>query len=107
ADDEVAVFQRWKADAYGEVESFPDDVHPAVGALQQNLDLRTLLHEAGDHLADLKIDDRGRATHAHHALRFGAHPIDDVLGGLGLDHHRHAMLVICATDLGDGKASGR
>ncbi len=87
--------------------SFADHVHLPVGALQQHLDLGTLFHEARDHLTELEIDHRGRATHPHHALRLRTHPVDGLLRGVGLHHHRNAVPVIFPADLGNGEPPRR
>jgi hypothetical protein len=57
-DDKVAVFKRRKAHPDRKVESFADHVDTTVGAFEQHFDLRTFLHESGNHLADLEVDQR-------------------------------------------------
>jgi hypothetical protein len=63
--------------------------------------------KADDHLADLKIQQGGRAAHPDDALRLGAHPLDRLLRRVGFDQHGDAMAVVLSSELRDGGGDAR
>jgi hypothetical protein len=61
----IADFERRKMHADRNIKTFADYVDAAIGAFQQYVDVRTLLHEACDHLADLERNQRRWAAYAY------------------------------------------
>jgi len=88
---EISLLQRREADTDRKIESLAQHVHPSVRAFEMHIDLRILGHEAGDHPANLKIEHRGRAAHAHNPPRLGACLINGLLRRLGFNPYCQAM----------------
>ncbi len=101
---QVAVFQRRRAHADGNVDSFAHHVHAAVGFLEVDLHARIRGHEGRQHVGDARIEQRHRAGHAHDAARLGVGQRDGLVGGVGLHQHRLAVAVVGLAGLGDGKS---
>jgi len=104
---EIAFLQRREARPDRHIEAFADHIDGSTGAFEMHLHFRSFGHEADDHLADLKIQQWGRAAHPDDTLRLGAHPLDRFLRRVGFDQHGDAMLVVPSPDFRDGETAGR
>lgn len=104
---QIVVFQWRKTHAQRDVDAIGDHVDPARRAFEMHRNVRTLGHEAGDHLADLEIQKRRRTTHANDTLRFAARALDQFLRRIGFHQHSDAMPIVVLSDLGDAEAPGR
>jgi len=106
AQHQVAVFHGWRTHADGDIEPFLDDIYTPIGRIQVQLDLRVAHLVIGQHVGDSCIKQRHRTTDSDRAARLGTQAINGVLGGLGLDEHGLAVVVIDAADLGHADMAG-
>lgn len=105
--DKIAILQRRKARPYRHIETFTDHIDAAICTFEMNIDLRVGSHEAAEHVADMEIDKRGRATELDKAAGLGAELGDGIVRGIGLDQHGNAVAIVFLADLRDGKAPRR
>ncbi|MCY1432306.1 hypothetical protein D9M71_482980 [compost metagenome] len=104
---QVAVLQRQKGQAQGEVEALTDHIDFAVEGFDIEFDPRVLAHEAGQHRRQGEIQQQRGATDADRPAGFGAVALHHTLRRLHLGHHRLAMAIVVLADFSDLEIAGR
>ncbi|MNV76705.1 hypothetical protein D3C71_1700750 [compost metagenome] len=104
---QIAVFQRRRPHADGQIQAFTHHIYPAISRFQMHRDLRVIGHKGRHHATDPGVQNGHRASHAHRATGFGAGLFDGLLCGIGFYQHGLAVRIVIQTDVGDGKPSRR
>ena len=104
--DDTAVLDRRRPHADGDVDPLARNIHPAVGRLQDDRDIRIPRHERVEHPADMHMQQRDRTGQPDRAPGRGLKAVDGLLRGVGFDQHRLAVLEIDLAHLGQAEMPG-
>ena len=106
AGDQGRVFIAQVAHAQGNVDTFGNQVHPAVEQYHVQLHQRVLLEKAADHLRQKRVGQRHGAGHTQAPAWFAAHAGHRFIGGFSLQQHGLAVMQVALAHCGEFQLPG-